>query len=422
MKIQAAFLCVVLDLYHAFFNCVRSFTFISNYTEVKTMKKKILLLVFVMCILTELVPILVKAEDITYEYLTFNSAVGKITKCASEASGDIIIPSEINGFEVKQIESGAFYQCEYIKSITIPNSVQNIGNGVFFGCSQLERINIPYGIKSIGDATFKKCENLKYIEIPNSVTSIGTGAFEGCLSIESIIIPNSVVQLGEGAFQLCISLKNIKISDSITSIEPRLFSQCRSLNEITIPDTVSNIGNSAFSECSSLENIIIPDGVCNLGEWTFSDCINLSTIVMPKSIENIEWKAFDACNRLSDVYYRGNKNDWSEIKIDEHNETLLNAAIHYNTINTQPPQISGEPIIDNEDIIIKLTDVGYDCILITVFFDNEEITCVNSTIISAGDIEKSFDIPDNSTNAKIFIWDSFIGMRPLCKAKTINIE
>ena len=64
-------------------------------------------------------------------------------------------------------------------------------------------------IKSIGNDAFWSCESLKSIVIPNSVKSIGAFAFKNCRSLESIIIPDSVKSIRQYAFELCKSLKSM---------------------------------------------------------------------------------------------------------------------------------------------------------------------------------------------------------------------
>lgn len=63
---------------------------------------------------------------------------------------------------------------------------------------------IPDSVTNIGDGAFYKCEYLKSINIPDSVTNIGDYAFVGCESLTSINIPNSVTNIGRSAFYFCI--------------------------------------------------------------------------------------------------------------------------------------------------------------------------------------------------------------------------
>ena len=74
------------------------------------------------------------------------------------------------------IANDAFWDCESLTSITIPNSVTAIGFGVFQGCSSLTSITIPESVTSIGDWAFYDCESLKSVKVP-SHTTIGDKAF-----------------------------------------------------------------------------------------------------------------------------------------------------------------------------------------------------------------------------------------------------
>ena len=64
------------------------------------------------------------------------------------------------------------YSNEYAGDVVIPSSVDYNGT--------------TYSVTSIGYAAFYKCESLKSIEIPNSVTTIGEWAFRDCISLTKI--------------------------------------------------------------------------------------------------------------------------------------------------------------------------------------------------------------------------------------------
>ena len=209
---------------------------------------------------------------------------------------NISIPNSI-----KSIGDGAFWGCTSLTSITIPDSVTSIGSSAFYCCSSLTSITIPNSVTSIGDSAFYNCIKLTNISIPNSITSIEYGTFGGCSSLTSITIPNSVTSIGDSAFYNCIKLTNISIPNSITSIEYGTFGGCSSLTNITIPDGVTSIGDLAFSGCSDLASIVIPNSVMSIGDWAFSYCSSLTSITIPNSVTSIGDGAFGGCTRLTSI-------------------------------------------------------------------------------------------------------------------------
>ncbi|MDA7502565.1 leucine-rich repeat protein [Akkermansiaceae bacterium] len=225
-----------------------------------------------------------------------------ITKCDRAARGDLIIPDTIEGNPVTSIGDRAFFYCENLTSITIPDSVvTGIGNQTFHQCRSLTSINIPDGVTYIGALAFGGCKELKSITIPDSVTSIGENAFSSCSDLKSITIPDGVINIGEAAFSYCTSLTSITIPDGITSIGNSAFSNCASLTSFTIPDGVTSIGTSAFDRCTSLTSFTIPDGVTNIKNQAFHQCVSLENITIGNGVTSIGNGAFDRCTSLTSI-------------------------------------------------------------------------------------------------------------------------
>ena len=177
-----------------------------------------------------------------------------VTDC-SDNKTEVVIPDTYNGKTVKEIGEDAFSGCRSLTSITIPDSVTSIGDKVFSACNSLTSVSCPaYAISyipkenlktviitsglSIGAWAFYDCDSLTSITIPDSVTSIGYGAFAYCDSLTSITIPDSVTNIGNSAFSGCISLTSITFKD--TSTWYRTTSSTNSggtVTSVTIPST-----------------------------------------------------------------------------------------------------------------------------------------------------------------------------------------
>lgn len=62
-------------------------------------------------------------------------------------------------------------------STEISSSVKSIGDFAFYHCNTIERLVVPEGVETIGHHAFYGCGNLKNIHLPESLTAIGGDAF-----------------------------------------------------------------------------------------------------------------------------------------------------------------------------------------------------------------------------------------------------
>ena len=196
------------------------------------------------------------------------------------------------------IWSYTFYQCKYLQSITLPDTVTRIGFAAFEGCEGLKSITIPDSVTSIGEYAFSKCKNLESITIPDGVTSIGEGAFMQCRKLTGITIPDGVTSIGSWAFALCKSLVSVTMPDSVTEIGERVFSGCEMLSSVRLSANITRIGEEMFYCCPVLSAVTIPDGVMSIGDNAFYQCESLTAIMIPDSVTSIGSDVFAGCTGL----------------------------------------------------------------------------------------------------------------------------
>lgn len=225
--------------------------------------------------------------------------------------------------------SYAFYGCENIKKLVLPQSMNSIPTYAFdyflgeeivlpetctsiFGyafrnTTNLKKVNLPEGLTLINANLFQN-SGIEEITIPSTVTSIATSAFQGSM-LKSIVIPDGVVfekyktkqfadcvqlktaTLPKGYtiipdyfFQNCTALETVTFSDELTAINQYAFAGCTNLKEINIPETVTTIGQYAFSK-TGFTTFKVPATVTSLGASIFRDSVLLETVVFEEPVK-----------------------------------------------------------------------------------------------------------------------------------------
>lgn len=279
---------------------------------------------------------------------------GVFTGCSKlESAGPIGSGCDYQFGWTDTIPDYAFDQCSNMEKIIIPATIKNVFGNAFSSCPKLKSVggidsgcNIEFGwMDSIPNQAFYGCNNIEKVVIPEGVAAIGSEAFRQCVNLSSIIIPNSVETIGTWAFDLCNSLVSAGPIGSGCNFEygwqeeipENAFSRCGKLANIIIPDGIKKIGSSAFSYCTSLTGLKLPDGLLSIENSAFTNCTNLASIVIPKSITSVGQYAFSGCNNLTDVYYTGEEAEWYAIEINSGNTALADALLHYNYTDLDAP-------------------------------------------------------------------------------------
>ena len=193
------------------------------------------------------------------------------------------------------------------RNYSIPPTVTAVGNGTFAE-RLVSSVSIPRSVTSIGESAFAYNSNLKTVTFESNSTleTISVSAFQET-SLKKIIIPRSVTNIGYGAFQLDRLLTKVEFESgsSLIALGDNVFSTT-SISSIYIPDGVQSIPNGTFQYCRNLVYVDLGTGsqLLSIGGTAFYNSDSLKSIKFPAGLVSIGPNAFDG-TKLSDITFQG---------------------------------------------------------------------------------------------------------------------
>lgn len=225
--------------------------------------------------------------------------IGEAAFRGCKALKEIVLPAKITS-----IGAGIFANSGIAK-VTM-DGVTEIPSATFAGCKNLTTFSFD-NIKSIGRGSFRDCENLKEVIIPETVEEIqyeyedspfencgaervviknelmSTECFDGEVKLKEIVAEAGVV---EGSFP---NLETLVIGEKVSVIGRIEAENLKSLQLGGNKDT--NMEWAGFSDIKSLEKVVI-SGSVEITEAMFENCENLTSVTITGEVPRIGAWAF----------------------------------------------------------------------------------------------------------------------------------
>ncbi len=274
----------------------------------------------------------------------FTFVNGTITKYNGK-DAIVVIPSSINGQAVTKIGEKAFYNNDYILSVTIPGGVTEVGANAFYDCDNIMTWYIPASLKVIGYRAFYYCsktENVYYGGTQDTKNKII------CSEVGGTFFTTALWHYGTAS----AGTSNAPTSklDTLNAYPTTAENQFSFANGVitkyngsapvvVIPSTingqtVTKIGDKAFYNNDSIIALKIPNSVSEVGLSAFYDCDHLTDTSLPASISVLAENSFYYCSNSKNVYYGGSETNKNNIIAGEVGGSFFtNSNWHYNTIS-----------------------------------------------------------------------------------------
>ena len=219
--------------------------------------------------------------DYDYSYKILNDGTLRLYQYEGTDT-NIVVPDTIDGRKVTVLGNSTFQYCTQasdIESVTLPDSLTTIEKNAFYNCEKLKSVTIPQNVSSIGLAAFVEGlseSSLTEIKVDpeNPYFSEKDGVVFSKDGTKLIVFPSG----RSGDYQ---------IPDGTVSVGDYAFYYCVNVSSITVPGSVRSLGEGAFGNCSSLTKTVLNEGLEEIGEYAFQSSSGIRDIIIPASVKSV---------------------------------------------------------------------------------------------------------------------------------------
>lgn len=195
-----------------------------------------------------------------FVYVPYRDGI-KITGYRGKASYPNI-PAEIAGKRVLALGMGLFAESALLRSVTLPEGVEEIGDRCFADCKKLEKVNLPVSVRRVAYEAFRGCTELRTMTFHKHVKEVGDYCFYLCKNLTDVTFDAGCrdVTLGFNCFQECENLTLVVMPTSVAYLPMYCFNKCESLERIRMPEHIAAMAETVVHNCPKLSSLVFPGG------------------------------------------------------------------------------------------------------------------------------------------------------------------
>ena len=209
-----------------------------------------------------------KYDGTHVQYLTVPAQVGSPAKPVVSIDSNVFVnDSASNAQYIKTLSmpntvfnfgSNNFKNCTALQSITFSNTLITIGSYVCYGASSLTNINVPASVRQIGTDFCGQTPNLQNATFENGVQIIGDYAFWYSTAMQNMTLPNSVRQIGSHFCYGATNLRNVNIGSGLETMGNYSFYNCDKIQNLNCNSTkIETLGRYTLNKYKANQTVIL---------------------------------------------------------------------------------------------------------------------------------------------------------------------
>lgn len=295
----------------------------------------------------------------------------------SQDSGEVIYDPQKGGYLPKytiinnKIASQAFYALRDIEDYSIPEGITEIGD-FSFARSNLKKADIKEQAESIGYGAFYCCDKLTEVVIPNSVQTIEAHAFDNTPWINNwrsnadssdyLVVGDDILLAYKG------SQSNIEIPEGVKKIAPGCFMEHSEIESVYLPDSLKVIGEDSFNGCTNLTTLSGGNYIETIEDRAFMDC-PIATFTVPSTVKRIGLRAIDYSqteknDNTKTVYFNGTV--LPQITYGATTQRLQNEEYRKNSLHNVLFAIVPDSVNTFEDTVLDNNKLGFSGMILSI--------------------------------------------------------